>query len=165
MSECISKFTRSRPPSVSPDRLDYGLQDHMIVASKCISKLARSQPPSESLNSDDHGLEVHLQTRSITASEYIFNQWQWVFGNTGVPEVERVMGSIYSADPGVYTHYLISTSSYHTMKIHTLSFPTFGLTRSVRAVDPRNCVDHQCREVSYILTRFLRSSNQNHCFS
>jgi len=52
-----------------------------------------------------------------------------------------VTGSIYSADPGVDRHHLISISSYHTMKIHTLSFPTFGLTRSVRdIVDPRNCV-------------------------
>ena len=50
-------------------------------------------------------------------------------------------GSIYSADPGVDKHHLISISSYHTMTIHTLSFPTFGLTRSVRdIVDPHNCV-------------------------
>jgi len=32
-------------------------------------------------------------------------------------------------------------SSYHTKKIHTLSFPTFGLTRSIRdMVDLRNSV-------------------------
>jgi len=64
-----------------------------------------------------------------------------VYGDTGVTAVERVMGSIYSADPGVDRHNLISISSYHTMKIHTLSFPTFGLTRSVCDImDPRNCV-------------------------
>ena len=50
-------------------------------------------------------------------------------------------GSIYSADPGVDRHHLISISSNHTIKIHTLSFPTFGLTRSVcDIVDPRNWV-------------------------
>ena len=64
-----------------------------------------------------------------------------MYGDTGVTEVERVTGSIYSADPGVDRHHLISISSYHTMKIHTLSFPTFGLTCSVRnIVDPRNCL-------------------------
>jgi len=80
-----------------------------------------------------------------------------VYGDTGVTEVDRVTGSIYSADPGVDRHHLNSISSYHTMKIHTLSFPTFGLTRSVRDfVDPRNCVDPHGWVVSYLLT-FLRS--------
>ena len=109
----------------------------------------------------DHGLQVHRQTRSITSSEYIFKERRWVYGNTGVMEVDRVTGSIYSADPGVDRHHLICISSHHTMKIHTLSFPTFGLTQSVRDVDPRNCVDHQRRVVSYLFTRYIRSSNQN----
>jgi len=64
-----------------------------------------------------------------------------------------VTGSIYPADPGVDRHHLISISSYHTMKIPTLSFPTFGLTRSVR-----DFVDSQRRVVSYPLTRFLPSA-------
>jgi len=64
-----------------------------------------------------------------------------VYGDTGVMEVHRVMGSIYSADPGVDRHHLISISSYHTMKIHTVSFPTFGLTHSVHDfVDPHRWV-------------------------
>jgi len=75
-----------------------------------------------------------------------------VYGDTGVTEVERVTGSIYSTDPGVDRHHLISISSYHTMKIHTLSFPTFGLRSSVRDVDPCKCVDPQCRVVSCLLT-------------
>ena len=45
------------------------------------------------------------------------------------------------------------------MKIHTLSFPTFGLTRSVREF-----VYPQRRVVSYLLTRFPCSSNQNCSF-
>jgi len=65
------KLARSRPPSVSPNSLDYGLQVRTIMASKCIYTLARSQPPSASPNSLDHGLQVHLQTRSITASKCI----------------------------------------------------------------------------------------------
>jgi len=117
-SKCISKLARSRPPSVSPNWLDYGLLVHTITATKCISKLARLQPPSTSLSSDGR-----------------------VYGDTGVTEVERVTGSIYWADPGVDKHHLISISSYHTITIHTLAFPTFGLTRSVRdIVDPHNCV-------------------------
>jgi hypothetical protein len=64
-----------------------------------------------------------------------------VYRDTRVTEVKRVTGSIYSADPRVDRHHLISISSYHTMKIHTLSFPTFGLTRSVRDImDPCNCM-------------------------
>jgi len=76
-----------------------------------------------------------------------------MYEDTGVMEVARVTGSIYSADPRVDRHHLISISSYHTMIIYTLSFPTFSLTRSVRdVVDPHNCVHPQRRVVSYLLT-------------
>ena len=73
-----------------------------------------------------------------------------------VTEVDRVTGSIYSADPGADRHHLISIASYHTTKVHTLSFPTFGLSRSVR--DPRKCLDFHCRVASYLLT-FFRSTS------
>jgi len=149
------------------------------MASKCISKLARSWPRSASLSSLDHSLQVHIQTRSITASKciseftrstspsasqtrsikYIINERRRLYRDRGVTEVDRVKRSIYSADPGVDRHHLISISSYHTMKIHPLSFPTFGLTCYVRDfVDPRNCVDPHRRVVSYLLT-FLRCSS------
>ena len=109
---------------------------------------------------------MHFQTRSITASQYFLKEPQRVYGNTGVLEVDRVTGSIYSADPGVDRHHLISISSYHAMKILTLCFPRFGLTHSIRdIVDPRNCVYHQRQVVSYRSTRFLHSSNQNHSVS
>jgi len=63
-----------------------------------------------------------------------------VYGDTGVTEVQRVTGSIYSVDPGVDRHHLISNLSYHTMKIHYLS-QLFGLTRSVHDImDLHNCV-------------------------
>jgi len=174
-----SNLARSRPPSVSPDLLDYGQQLRTTMASKCISKLARSWPPSASLSSLDLSLQVHIQTRSITASKciseftrstspsasqtgsnkYIFKERRRLYGDIGVTEVVRVTGRIYSADPGVDRHHLISISSYHTMKMHTLAFPTFGLTPSVRDfVDPRNCVDPHGRVVSYLRT-FLRSSS------
>ena len=46
------------------------------------------------------------------------------------------------------------------MKIHSLSFPTFGLTHSVRDfMDPQHLV------VSYVLTRCLHSLNQKISFS
>jgi len=73
--KCISKLTRSRPPSVSPDSLYNGLQVHRSVT--------RSQPPKKSANSLNYGLhvhlwvqldlrmQVHLQTHSIAASKYI----------------------------------------------------------------------------------------------
>jgi len=71
-----------------------------------------------------------------------------------------VTGSIYLADPGVNRHHPISISSYHTMKVHTLSFPTFGLTRSIGDfMYPCNFVDPHGRVVSYLLTLFLRSSS------
>jgi len=77
-----------------------------------------------------------------------------------------VMGSIYSADPGVDGNYLISISSYHAMIIHTLFYPTFDLTCSVRDVmDTRNCVDPQPLVVSYHPTQFLPSSNQDRSLS
>jgi hypothetical protein len=63
-----------------------------------------------------------------------------VYRDTGVTEVERVTGCIYSADPGADRDYLVSILSYHSMKIHHLS-QLFGLSRSVHDImDPRNCV-------------------------
>jgi len=47
-----------------------------------------------------------------------------VYTNTGVTEVDRVMGSIYLADPGVDRHHLISISSYHTIEVHSI-IPNF----------------------------------------
>jgi len=144
-SKCISEVARSRPPSASPALLDYGLQVCTIMASKCISEFTRSRSPSAS------------QTCSI---KYIFKERRRLDGDTGVTEVDRVRGSLYSGDPGVDRHHLISIFSYYIMKIHTVSFPTFGLTCSVRDfVDPHNCVDPQGRVVSYLLTFFLRSSS------
>jgi len=152
----------------------------LSTGSKYSSNLAQSRPPSASPHSPNHGLQVHLQTRSITASKciseftrapspsasqtcsskYIFKERWRLYGDTGVTEVDRVTVSIYSADPGVDRHHLISISSYHTMKIHTRSFSTFGLTRSVRDfVYPRNCMDPHGRVLSYLLTVFLRSSS------
>jgi len=75
ISECISKFYRSQPPSVSPNTLDYRHQVHLqtgrITDSKYISKLARSRSQSASLSSFDHGFQVYLQIRSITTSRCI----------------------------------------------------------------------------------------------
>jgi len=137
-SKYSSNPTRSRPPSASLNSLNYGPPVRSITASKCISELARLRPAS----SHDHGLQVHLPTRSIRAYKYIFKEgmravWRYRGNGGGKSDGEY----IYSADHGVDRHHLISISSYHTMKIHTLSFPTFGLTRSVcDIVDPRNCV-------------------------
>ena len=160
------KFAPSCPRSVAPNSHDYALQVHHFTcwnaSSKGISILARLRPPS----SHDHSLQVPLQPCSITASNHITLHRLQGYGTTGVMERERVMGSIYSADPGVDRNYLILISSYDTMIIHTLSYTTFGLTCSVRDVmDPRICVDPQLLEVSYHLTRLVPSSNQNCSFS
>jgi len=67
----ITRLARSRPPSVSPNSLDYRLQVYLqtrsITACKCISRLARSRPPSVSPDSLDYG----LQARTIMASKCI----------------------------------------------------------------------------------------------
>jgi len=103
---------------------------------------------------------------SIPAYKYIFKERQRVYDDTGVMEVDRVTGSIYSADPGVDRPHLLSISSYHTMTIPTLCFPTFGLTCSVQDfLDPYNYVDPQRQVVSYLLTQFIPSSKQNRYFS
>jgi len=60
-SKYSSKLAPLRPPSVSPNSLDYGLH-------KCISNLPRSRSRSASLSSLDHGLQVYLQIPSTTAS-------------------------------------------------------------------------------------------------
>jgi len=51
-------------------------------------------------------------------------------------EVESATQSICWGDPGVDRQHLIFISSCHITKIHTLSFPTFGLTRSVHGCTP-----------------------------
>jgi len=146
----------SRSPSASPNLLDPGLQVHLwvhsITVSKCFSQHARSRPPSESLSSLNSSLQVLLDTPSITVSNCIFKERQRLYGDRGVTEVARVTGSIYSADRGLHRHHLISISSYHTMKLRTLSFLTSGLTDSVRNfMDGCNCVDPQHLVVSYLL--------------
>jgi len=164
-SNSVPKLRLSQPPSICLNTHHYGLQVHLqtrsITVSKCISNFAPLRPPS----SPDHRLQVHLQSQSITASKYIFNQQRQVYRDTGAMELDRVMGSIYLADPGVYRHHPISISSYHTTKIHTLSFPSFGLTHSVRDfMDPHICVDPQCLVESYLLFPFVLSSNQRRSF-
>ena len=177
-SRCISEFTWLWPPGASWIWLDHGIQVHLqtrwIMASMCISGITRSQPPSASrswldrglqvrlqtrlwspnasLSSLDLGHQVHLITRAIMASKFIFHEEWEVYGNTAVTAVDWVTGSIYSGDPGVDRHHLIFTSSHHTSKIHTVSFPTFGLTCCFR-----DFVDPHGRVVSYLLTLFLRS--------
>jgi hypothetical protein len=163
-SKCKSKLTRSQPPSVSLSSLHLGLQVHLqtnsITASQCISKLDRSRPPSASLSLFDLGLQVHLQTGSIMPSKYIVKERRWVYGDTGVTEVEWATRSIYSGDSRVDRQYLSFISSCHPTKIHTLSFPTFGLTRSLRDfVDSCDCVEPHGQVVSYLLTFFQCSSS------
>jgi len=152
-SKRISKPAQSRPWSAYLSWLD-------LMVSKCISKHARFRSTSVSLSSLDLSLLVHLQACSITAANNRFKEWRQVYRDTGVMEVDRVTANIFLADRREHRPPLISIPSHHTMKIHTLSFPTFGLTRSVR-----DFVDPQRRVVSYHLTWFLRSSNQNRSFS
>jgi len=152
-SNWTSKGVWSWPAGLSPNTLNYNFEVHfrvnLISASTCICRLTQLRTPIVSLSSLDLSLQVYLETCSITAYKYVFNEWRQVYCDTGVTEVDSVTGSLYSADHGVHRHHLISISSYHTMKIHTLSFPTFTLTRSVRDfVDPCNCVNHQSRVVS-----------------
>jgi hypothetical protein len=162
--ESISKFTPLRPPSLSPNLHDHGLLVHLKTRSftvcKSISKLERLWLPS--LNDLDR--QLRPPAFMITTSEYIYKHHWRVYGNSGLMKVDRVMGSIYSADPGIDRHHLISISFHHTWKLHTLSCTTLGLTRTVGVLDPCNCVEHQRGVVSYRATRFLCSSNQNCSF-
>ena len=87
-STCSSKLAQSQPPSVSPNSLDYGLQVCTITGSKCISEFTRSWPSSASLSSLDLSLQVQTSTRSIMASKLIVNEPRWVYGDSGVTEVD-----------------------------------------------------------------------------
>jgi len=165
----VNKWIESRLPSrLPPNRplactppipLDHSLQVHpqtrSIPASLCISGFTQSRSPSASLSSLDPGLQLHHWTRLITASKYIVNERGREDGDTGVMEVDWATGCTYSRDPGVDRHHLILISSYHTTQIHTLSCPTFDLTRSFR--DARNCVASHGWVVSYLFTFFLGS--------
>jgi len=157
----MSILARSQPQSESPNSIDHGfqvrllsslnlgLQVHLhtcsIPASKCITEFIRSLSQSAS------------QLRLI---KYIFREQRQLSGDSpGILKVETITGSLYSADSGVDRHNLLPISSYHTMEIHTLPFPTVGLTCSVRdLVDARNFMDPHGRVVSYLDT-FPRSSS------
>jgi hypothetical protein len=65
-----------------------------------------------------------------------------------------VAGSIYSADCRVDRPHHISITSYHTMKIHTLSVPTCGQTHSVRDFG-----DHYGLVALYLLTCLVCSAS------
>jgi len=69
-SNWISKLTRSRPPSVTPNSLDSGMQVRTSMASKCTSKLARSRSQSASPCSLSRGLQLYHQIHLITASKW-----------------------------------------------------------------------------------------------
>ena len=71
ISQCISKFTRSWPPGVSPNTLDYHLQVHLQTRTITDSKFARSSPQTTSPNSLDDRPQVYLSIRSMTASKCI----------------------------------------------------------------------------------------------
>jgi len=160
-SKYSSYLARSRPPSASLNSLDHSLEVYLYTRSIMASKFAQSQPPSVSLNWHNYGLQVHLQTRSITASKYIFKEWWRVYGDTGVTDLECVTGSIYSADPRVVRHHLIIQWKY-TLYVSQL---LFSLALCAISWIHANAWDPQRRVVSYLLTRFLRSSNLNSSFS
>ena len=84
---------RSWRPSPSRNSLHRGLQVrvHSILVFKYISKLAQSWFPSTSLSPVDLSLQAHFQTRSITASMYIYSEGQWLDRASGVMEVDRAM--------------------------------------------------------------------------
>ena len=134
VSKYSSNLAQSWPPGASLNSLDHSLQVYLTARSITASKFARLQPPSVSRNSLDCDLQVNPQTRSITAYKYIIYRatppvWRYMGNGGGMSEEEYIFRRPRSR----------LASTYHAMKIHTLSFPTFGLTRSVRdMVDPRN---------------------------
>ena len=56
----LSKLTRSRPPSASPNSPNHGLEVYIQTRSITACKFAQSWPPGASPNSLDHDLAVHL---------------------------------------------------------------------------------------------------------
>ena len=97
-SKLITEFTQSQPLCASPNSLDPSLQVHPWVPSipgyMCISNLAWSWLPSAPLSSLALSLQVLPQSHSIMVSQYIVREWWRVYGDTGVTEVNRLMGSI-----------------------------------------------------------------------
>jgi len=82
--------------------------------SECIFEFIWCWTPSGYLSSLDLGHQAHLWTGSITTSKYIVNARRRVYGDTGVTEVDWLMGSADSGDPAVDRHHLIFISSGST---------------------------------------------------
>jgi len=163
-SKYHSNHVLSLPPSLYPNRLNYGFQVHLSVhlksAAKCISKLTQSRHSKCICDvPGSFGIPVHLLTPLITASINIIKERRRVYGYTGVTEVERVLGSVYSDDRRVRRDPVISILSYHRMKIRTLSFQTVSLARSIRDyLGSRNCVNPQPRVLSFLVVQLRAPS-------
>jgi len=131
------------------------------MAYKYSPNLAWSQPQRVPPSWLDHGLPVHLWVHSIPESNCISE-----LARSWPPSalLQRDGEYIFGRPLGRYDPIFIW--SYHTTIIHTLSFPTFGLTPLFRDfVNSCNCTDTQCRVVLYLFTCFLCSSRQNRSFS
>jgi len=96
--KCISKLTRSWPPSLHDDGLQVSLHTRSIIASKfaqsIASKLDWLRPPSASLCSLYVMHLVHEQTRFITASKCI----------SQFTQSQSPSASPYSLDHGLQVH-------------------------------------------------------------
>ena len=72
-----------------------------------------------------------------------------MYGDTGVSEVDRVTGSIYSADPCVDRHHFISISSNHLLCLRLRGSSTPGSIISSHPnhtlLEPRTSPSHEFR--------------------
>ena len=64
-----------------------------------------------------------------------------MYGDPGLMQLDWTPGCIYFGDSRVNRHYHIFIISYYPMTIHTMSVPSFGLTRFFQYfVDPHGCI-------------------------
>jgi len=125
-------------------RLQVSLTVHSISDTECLASMLV------------HGLRVHIER--VTTNIQRFRGNSCSFGKSD----REYIFIIRSID----RHRHISISSYFPTTIQTLSFPTIGLTWSIRDfVNPRNSVNYHCREFSNLLSGGWWLSNPNRSLS
>jgi len=113
--------------------------------------------------SDDGCTEMQEWWKRTEQQQVIRDWW--------VAEMDRVMGSIYSADltvDSLYNVILYLISSHLIIQgiTHSIFFIFWSHSLFPReSVDPDNCVDPHSRVVSYLVTTFLCATSQNSSFS
>jgi len=145
-SNCISKLTRSQPPSVFGSSSIPASKFTWSWPTKHISKFPRVRPPSASSNSLDYGLQVHLQTRSTMASKFN-SELNLISASMCISELLALGLQMHLKTCSITASKCISELNNLGLQLHlqTRSITACEFARSCPPSTSTNSVDHDLR--------------------